>query len=92
MTDSKQLPLAARALRSDEIAQALGLAPNDWGVMLWTLVERTNAGFGIKDSHTGLYVYGNARLAVITGRSVAGISDGDWVSGEAMAALRAADQ
>lgn len=92
MTDSNQLALSARADHAAEVAQALGLAPEAWGVVLLTLMERTETAFAIKDTATGRYVHANARMNALVGRDAVGLTDDDWLPPQAVGPLRAADQ
>jgi diguanylate cyclase (GGDEF)-like protein len=92
MTESKQLALNERALYAEKLAQTLGLAPGAWSVVMWTLLERTDAGLAIKDTQTGSYVFGNTRMSALVGRVVAGLQDADWLTPDEQVPLRAADQ
>lgn len=92
MTESNQQALAARADQSQALVRALGLAPQAWGVIALTLLERVDAMLAIKEAATGRYVHANARMAVLLGRAVEGLTDEDWLEPEACAALRVADQ
>jgi diguanylate cyclase (GGDEF)-like protein len=91
MTESNQQALSARAEQVLALGRALGLAPQAWGVVALTLLDRVDALFAIKEAATGRYVYANARMAALLGRSVEGLTDEDWLEAEACAALRTAD-
>ncbi len=92
MTESNQQALAARADQSHALVRALGLAPQVWGVVALTLLDRVDAMLAIKEAATGRYVHANARMAALMGRPVEGLTDEDWLPPEACAALRLADQ
>ncbi|CAN7402922.1 diguanylate cyclase [Rhizobacter sp. LjRoot28] len=92
MTESNQLALSARAERAAGLAQALGLAPEALGVVLLTLLERTDALFAVKEAATGRYVHSNDRMDSLVGRPLTGLLDEDWAPTDALHALRAADQ
>ncbi|WP_082568616.1 diguanylate cyclase [Rhizobacter sp. Root1221] len=92
MTDSNQLALSARAEHAGGLALALGLAPEAWGVVLLTLIERADALFAIKEAASGRYVNVNARMDALAGRPLVGLTDDDWVPPDLVTALRTADQ
>ncbi|MBX3618560.1 MAG: diguanylate cyclase [Rhizobacter sp.] len=92
MTESNQQALSARADQSLALAAALGLAPQAWGVVAFTLLDRAEALFAIKEAATGRYVHANARMQSLLGRPVEGLVDEEWVDAAACAALRTADQ
>jgi len=92
MTDSNQLALSARADHAGGLALALGLAPEAWGVVLLTLLERADALFAIKEAATGRYVNANARMEALAARPLSGLTDEDWAPQGIVAALRVADQ
>ncbi|MBT9526162.1 MAG: PAS domain-containing protein, partial [Rhizobacter sp.] len=92
MTESNQQALAARADQSLALVRALGLAPQAWGVVALTLLDRVDAMLAIKEVATGRYVHANARMAALIGRPVEGLTDEDWLPPEACGALRGADQ
>jgi diguanylate cyclase (GGDEF)-like protein len=91
MTESNQQALSARADQSHALARALGLAPEAWGVVALTLLDRVDAMLAIKEAATGRYVHANARMLTLLGRPAEGLADEDWVDAEALSALRAAD-
>jgi diguanylate cyclase (GGDEF)-like protein len=92
MTESNQQALSARADQSLAVAAALGLAPEAWGVVTLTLLDRTETLLALKEAATGRYVHANARMQQLMGRPVEGLADEDWVDAQALGALRAADQ
>jgi len=92
MTESNQQALAARADQSHALVRALGLAPQVWGVVALTLLDRVDAMLAIKEAATGRYVHANARMSALIGRPVEGLSDEDWLPAVACTALRGADQ
>lgn len=92
MTETIQQALAVRGEQSHALARSLGFAPEAWGVVALTLLDRADAMLAIKDSATGRYVHGNARMASLVGRAIEGLTDEDWLETEALTTLRAADQ
>ncbi|MCR5881628.1 diguanylate cyclase [Rhizobacter sp. J219] len=92
MTDTHQQALSARADQAQALTAALGLAPQAWGVVAMSLLDRAEAMFAIKDATTGRYVHANARMQSLLGRSAEGLVDEDWADPQACAALRTADQ
>jgi diguanylate cyclase (GGDEF)-like protein len=92
MTESNQQALSARAELSAALAATLGLAPQAWGVVALTLLDRVEAAFGIKEAATGRYVHANARMAALVGRPAEGLADEDWADAKACYALKSADQ
>lgn len=92
MTESNQLALSERATQAGSLAEALGLAPAAWGVVMLTLLERTDALFAIKEAASGRYVHANARMEALVGRPLEGLLDEDWAPTDACGPLRAADQ
>jgi len=92
MTESNQLALSARADHAGGLALALGLAPEAWGVLLLTLIERADALFAIKEASTGRYVFANARMEALAARPLSGLTDEDWAPPGILTALRTADQ
>jgi diguanylate cyclase (GGDEF)-like protein len=91
MTESNQQALSARVDQSLALAHAFGLAPQAWGGLALTLIDRVDALFAIKEAATGRYVHANARMAALLGRSPEGLADDDWAGPEASSSLRAAD-
>ncbi len=91
MTESNQQALSARADQSQALVRALGLAPEAWGVVATALLDRVDAMLSIKEAATGRYVHANARMVALMGRPAEGLTDEEWVGGEACSALRTAD-
>jgi len=91
MTESNQLALSARADQSLALARAFGLAPQAWGVLALTVLDRVDAMFAIKEAASGRYVYANARMTTLIGRAAEGLTDDDWLDSEVCSALRTAD-
>ena len=92
MTESNQLAFPARAQHAGALATSLGLAPDAWGVVMLTLLERTDTLFAIKEASSGRYVYANARMDALVGRPAEGLVDEDWLDADACGPLRTADQ
>ncbi|HEY0821107.1 MAG TPA: diguanylate cyclase [Rhizobacter sp.] len=92
MTDTHQQALSARADQTHALTAALGLAPQAWGVIAMSLLDRAEAMFAIKDAATGRYVHVNPRMQRLIGRSADGLVDEDLVDPQACAAMRTADQ
>lgn len=92
MTDTNQQALSARADQAHALTTALGLAPQAWGVVAMSLLDRAEAMFAIKEAATGRYVHANPRMQALFGRSADGLVDEDWVDPQACASLRTADQ
>lgn len=92
MTEPNPQTLPARAEQSRSLSQLLGLSQDAWGVVALTLLDRTDANFGIKEVASGRYIYGNGRMGKLMRRSVEGATDEQWVDPELCPALRAADQ
>jgi diguanylate cyclase (GGDEF)-like protein len=91
MTDLKQMAFSARAEHARELATSLGLAPDAWGVVMLTLLERTDTHLAIKEIATGRYVYATSGMQALMGCSAQGLVDQDWVSLEACSAMHLAD-
>ena len=95
MIETMQAPPAELAGRSRELIGALGLAKGAFGAVLFSLVERLEAPFAIKEIATGRYVHVNLRMAALFGRlpeQLIGKTDADLLGPETSAALRAAEQ
>lgn len=92
MTDTHQQALSARADQAQALTAALGLAPQAWGVVAMSLLDRAEAMFAIKEAATGRYVHANPRMQALFGRSADGLVDEEWVDPQACASLRTADQ
>jgi diguanylate cyclase (GGDEF)-like protein len=92
MTDIHQQALSARADQAHALTAALGLAPQAWGVVAMSLLDRAEAMFAIKDASTGRYVHANARMQSLFGRGADGLVDEQWADPQACASLRTADQ
>jgi diguanylate cyclase (GGDEF)-like protein len=92
MTDTHQQALSARADQAHALTAALGLAPQAWGVVAMSLLDRAEAMFAIKDASTGRYVHANARMQSLFGRGADGLVDEQWADPQACASLRTADQ
>lgn len=92
MTDTNQQALSARADQAHALTAALGLAPQAWGVVAMSLLDRAEAMFAIKEAATGRYVHANPRMQALFGRSADGLVDEEWVDPQACASLRTADQ
>jgi diguanylate cyclase (GGDEF)-like protein len=92
MTESNQQALSARAEQSAALAATLGLAPQAWGMVALTLLDRVEAMFALKEVATGRYVHANPRMATLVGRPLEGLADEDWADAQACSALKSADQ
>jgi diguanylate cyclase (GGDEF)-like protein len=92
MTDTNQQALSARADQAHALTAALGLAPQAWGVVAMSLLDRAEAMFAIKEAATGRYVHANPRMQALFGRSADGLVDEEWVDPQTSASLRTADQ
>lgn len=92
MTDTHQQALSARADQANALTAALRLAPQAWGVVATSLLDRAEAMLAIKEAATGRYVHANARMQALIGRNAEGLVDDDWADPKACAALRVADQ
>lgn len=92
MTETNQQALSARADQTLALTTVLGLAPQAWGVVAMSLLDRVEAMFAIKEAATGRYVYANARMHSLLGRPADGLTDEDWVDAQALSSLRTADQ
>jgi diguanylate cyclase (GGDEF)-like protein len=91
MTESNQLAFSARGQYASALAASLGLAPDAWGVVMLTLLERTDTLFAIKEGASGRYVYANPRMVALVGRQPEGLLDDDWLDPESCGPLRTAD-
>jgi diguanylate cyclase (GGDEF)-like protein len=92
MTETNQQALSARADQTLALTAALGLAPEGWGVVAMSLLDRAEGMFAIKEAATGRYVHANARMQTLLGRPAEGLSDEDWVDAGACTSMRTADQ
>jgi diguanylate cyclase (GGDEF)-like protein len=91
MTDSNQLVFSERVEHVSTLAASLGLAPDAWGVVMLTLLERTDTMLLIKDASTLRYVYASSAMQALIGEPAIGLIDEDWLDANACAPLRTAD-
>jgi diguanylate cyclase (GGDEF)-like protein len=91
MTDLKQMAFSARAEHARELAASFGLASDAWGVVMLTLLERTDTHMAIKEVSTGRYVYATTGMQALMGCSAHGLVDQDWVDLDACTSMHLAD-
>jgi len=95
MTETMQSPPAELAARALEMIATMGLADGSFGAVLFSLVERLEAPFAIKEISSGRYVHANLRMAAVYGRTpeqMLGRTDVELLGSELSAPLRSAEQ
>lgn len=95
MIETTQASLAELADRSRQLTSAHHLSDGAMGAVLFTLVERLEAPFAIKEVASGRYVHVSARMATLYERpmeQLLGHTDAELLSAEISGALRNADQ
>ncbi len=92
MTNSNQLVFSERAQHVNTLAASLGLAPDAWGTVMLTLLERTDTWLVIKDANTLRYVYASPGMQTLIGKPPLGMLDEDWLNANICPSLRTADQ
>ena len=95
MTETMQSPPAEQAARARELIATLGLVQGSFGAVLFSLIERLEAPFAIKEISSGRYVHVNLRMAAVYGRTpeqMVGQTDLELLGSELSAPLRSAEQ